>query len=223
MKDNIKISASILSANFTKLQQEVTEAKKAGVHAIHFDVMDNHFVPNLTFGPSICADLSALDLGLEMDVHLMTDPVDSLVKPFAKAGAHVITFHPEATAHVDRTIQLIKSCGCEVGIALNPSTSLHCLDHILPQIDRVLLMSVNPGFGGQSFIDYVYDKIRTLDALIASKGLTIPLQIDGGVSLDNIKKIYECGIRNFVMGTAFFKSGDYGATIQSIHDQLSGH
>lgn len=215
MKQTPIIAPSILSANFAHLARDVRRVVDAGAEFIHVDVMDNHYVPNLTFGPIICDALRKDGITATMDVHLMISPVDDIIPAFAKAGADYITFHPEATSHVDRTLQLIKSHGCKAGIVLNPATPLSYLDHILDQLDMVLLMSVNPGFGGQSFIPYVLDKVREVRSRIDALGKPIRLEIDGGVNLNNIKAVSDAGVDTFVMGSAIFGSADPTETVRS--------
>ncbi|MBW8906529.1 MAG: ribulose-phosphate 3-epimerase [Betaproteobacteria bacterium] len=214
-----RIAPSILSADFARLAEEVKAVARAGADLIHFDVMDNHYVPNLTVGPLVCAALRP-HVELPLDVHLMVKPVDALVPEFAKAGASIISFHPEASEHVDRTISLIKEQGCKAGLVLNPATPLVVLDHTLEKLDMVLLMSVNPGFGGQQFIASVLPKIREVRKRIAATGKNIWLEVDGGVKLDNIAEIARAGADTFVAGSAIFGSKDYAATIREMRARL---
>jgi ribulose-phosphate 3-epimerase len=213
MKQATVIAPSILSADFARLGQEVTDVLAAGADWVHFDVMDNHYVPNLTFGPMICQALRKHGVTAPIDVHLMVQPVDDLVRQFADAGATLISFHPEASRHVDRTIQLIRELGCKPGLVLNPSTPLGQLHWTLEQLDMVLLMSVNPGFGGQSFIPHVLEKIRQVRRMIDDSGRAVRLEVDGGVKVDNIAEIAAAGVDTFVAGSAVFGSADYRATI----------
>jgi len=210
------IAPSILSADFARLGEEVREVVDAGADLVHFDVMDNHYVPNLTVGPLVCAALRKAGVTAPMDVHLMVRPVDRIVPDFAEAGATWISFHPEATEHVDRTIGLIREQGCRPGLVLNPASPLNWLDHVLDKIDLVLLMSVNPGFGGQSFIPSVMPKIRRVRELIDRSGRAIRLEVDGGVKIDNIGSIAAAGADTFVAGSAIFGSRDYRATIAAL-------
>ena len=214
-----RIAPSILSADFARLAEEVKAVARAGADLIHFDVMDNHYVPNLTVGPLVCAALRP-HVELPLDVHLMVKPVDALVPAFAKAGANIISFHPEASEHVDRTIGLIKEQGCKAGLVLNPATPLAYLDHTLEKLDLVLLMSVNPGFGGQQFIPGVLPKIREVRMRIAATGKEIWLEVDGGVKIDNIANIARAGADTFVAGSAIFGSKDYTATIRELRSRL---
>jgi ribulose-phosphate 3-epimerase len=218
-----RIAPSILSADFARLGDEVKAVERAGADLIHFDVMDNHYVPNLTVGPLVCAALRP-HVELPLDVHLMVKPVDALIPEFAKAGANLISFHPEASQHVDRTISLIKEQGCKAGLVLNPATPLAYLDHTLEKLDLVLLMSVNPGFGGQKFIASVLPKIsevrRRIDAAVATTGRTIWLEVDGGVKVDNIAEIARAGADTFVAGSAIFGSKDYAATLREMRQRL---
>jgi ribulose-phosphate 3-epimerase len=214
------IAPSILSADFARLGAEVGDVLAAGADLVHFDVMDNHYVPNLTIGPLVCAALRKAGVEAPIDVHLMVRPVDRIVPDFAQAGATWISFHPEATEHVDRTIGLIRETGCRPGLVLNPATPLNWLDHVLDKIDLVLLMSVNPGFGGQSFIPSVLPKIRRVRELIDRSGREIRLEVDGGVKIENIGSIAEAGADTFVAGSAIFGTADYRATIQAMRGQI---
>ncbi len=215
------IAPSILSADFARLGDDVAAVLEAGADWVHVDVMDNHYVPNLTIGPMIVEAMRAYGIRAPMDVHLMVEPVDELVPMFAKAGASGISFHPEASRHVDRTIQLIKDQGCTAGLVLNPATPVSVLEHVLPQLDLVLLMSVNPGFGGQSFIPYTLDKLRAVRRMIDERGLATRLQIDGGVKVDNIAEIAAAGADTFVAGSAIFNAPDYAAVIRDLKAQLA--
>lgn len=222
MKQSSIISPSILSADFARLGEDTQAVLDAGADWVHFDVMDNHFVPNMTIGPMVCKALRKHGITAPIDVHLMVQPVDDLVVQFAKAGASMITFHPEASVHVDRTINLIKESGCQAGLVLNPSTPLDVLSWVLDHLDMVLLMSVNPGFGGQSFIPYVMDKIRATRALIDASGRDIRLEIDGGVTVANIGSLAEAGVDTFVSGSAIFGTDDYAETIASMRKSIGG-
>jgi len=215
-----RIAPSILSADFARLGDEVRAVAKAGADLIHFDVMDNHYVPNLTIGPLVCAAIRP-QVTLPIDVHLMVKPVDRIVPDFAKAGANIITFHPEASEHVDRTLALIKEHGCRAGLVFNPATPLAWLDHTLDKLDLVLLMSVNPGFGGQQFIPSVLPKIAEVRRRIAASGRDIWLEVDGGVKTDNIAEIAAAGADTFVAGSAIFGSKDYAATIADMRSRLA--
>ncbi|HLE66970.1 MAG TPA: ribulose-phosphate 3-epimerase [Burkholderiales bacterium] len=215
-----RIAPSILSADFARLGEEVRAVQAAGADLIHFDVMDNHYVPNLSAGPLVCAALKP-HVTIPIDVHLMVKPVDRIVPEFAKAGANLITFHPEASEHVDRTIGLIRECGCKAGLVFNPATPLSYLDYTLGSIDLVLLMSVNPGFGGQQFIASVLPKITEARRRIAACGRDIWLEVDGGVKTDNIASIARAGADTFVAGSAIFGSADYAATIRDMRSRLA--
>jgi ribulose-phosphate 3-epimerase len=215
-----RIAPSILSADFARLGEEVRAVAEAGADLIHFDVMDNHYVPNLTVGPLVCAALKP-HVQLPLDVHLMVRPVDRLVPDFAKAGASIISFHPEASEHVDRTIALIKENGCKAGLVLNPATPLSCLDHTLEKLDLVLLMSVNPGFGGQQFIPSVLPKIEAVRKRIDASGKPIWLEVDGGIKADNIAQVARAGADTFVAGSAIFGGKDYRKAIADMRAQLA--
>ena len=215
------IAPSILSANFARLGEEVDNVLKAGADWVHFDVMDNHYVPNLTIGPMVCEALRKHGVTAPIDVHLMVEPVDRIVPDFAKAGATLISFHPEASAHVHRTIQLIKSHGCQAGVVLNPATPIDVLDWVLEDLDMVLLMSVNPGFGGQSFIPSALEKLRRVREKIDATGKPIRLEIDGGVKADNIGEIAAAGADTFVAGSAIFNAPDYADVITRMKDAVA--
>jgi len=221
MKQDNFIAPSILSADFAKLGEEVDNVLAAGADVVHFDVMDNHYVPNLTIGPLVCEALRNHGVTAPIDVHLMVKPVDRIIPDFASAGASYITFHPEASEHIDRTINLIKESGCKAGLVFNPATPLHHLDHVIDQLDMVLLMSVNPGFGGQSFIPQTLEKLRTVRNLIDSKNLKTRLEIDGGVKINNIQEIASAGADTFVAGSAIFNTEDYKDTIDKIRSELA--
>ena len=215
------ISASILAADFARLGEEVDNVIAAGADWVHFDVMDNHYVPNLTIGPMVCDALKKHGVKAPIDVHLMVEPVDELIKMFADAGASMITYHPEASKHVDRSLQLIKSLGCQAGLVFNPASSLDAAKYVMDKLDMILLMSVNPGYGGQSFIPATLDKLREARALIDASGRDIRLEIDGGVKTGNIAEIHEAGADTFVAGSAIFGSDDYAATIDAMREQLA--
>ena len=220
MADNL-IAPSILSADFARLGEEVVNVLNAGADIVHFDVMDNHFVPNLTIGPLVCEALRKHGVTAPIDVHLMVEPVDRLIPDFAKAGASYITFHPEASTHIDRTLQLIKDQGCKAGLVFNPGTPLHYLDYVMDKLDMILLMSVNPGFGGQSFIPSALDKLRQVRQRIDASGFDIRLEIDGGVKTDNIREIKEAGADTFVAGSAIFSKPDYKKVIDEMRAELA--
>ena len=215
------IAPSILSADFARLGEDVEKVLADGADVVHFDVMDNHYVPNLTIGPMVCKALRDYGITAPIDVHLMVKPVDSMITEFAAAGASIITFHPEASEHVDRSLQLIKSFNCKAGLVLNPATSLEVLTHVMDKLDVILLMSVNPGFGGQSFIPHTLEKLRQVKALIKASGRDIRLQVDGGVKVDNIKEIAEAGADMFVAGSAIFNQPDYKAVIDKMRSELA--
>ena len=215
------IAPSILSADFARLGEDVEKVLNDGADVVHFDVMDNRYVPNLTIGPMVCKALREYGITAPIDVHLMVKPVDTMIVEFAKAGASIITFHPEASEHIDRSLQLIKDHGCKAGLVLNPATSLEVLTHVMDKLDVILLMSVNPGFGGQSFIPQTLEKLRQVKALIKTSGLDIRLQVDGGVKTDNIKEIAQAGADMFVAGSAIFNQPDYKAVIDEMRSELA--
>jgi ribulose-phosphate 3-epimerase len=220
-----KIAPSILSADFARLGDEVRTVIAAGADLIHFDVMDNHYVPNLTIGPMVCAAIKPHVGNTPIDVHLMVKPVDAIIPEFAKAGANIISFHPEASEHIDRTIGLINECGCKAGLVFNPATPLSYLDYTLDKLDLVLLMSVNPGFGGQKFIDGVLPKVtevrRRIDAQVAAGGRAVMLEVDGGVKADNIARVAAAGADTFVAGSAIYGAKDYAAAIAAMRSELA--
>ncbi|WP_427980832.1 ribulose-phosphate 3-epimerase [Agarivorans sp.] len=221
MSKSFLIAPSILAADFARLGEEVENVLAAGADVVHFDVMDNHYVPNLTIGPMVCKALRDYGISAPIDVHLMVKPVDALIPEFAKAGASMITFHAEASEHIDRSLQLIKELGCKAGLVLNPATPLHCLDYVMDKLDMILLMSVNPGFGGQKFIPSTLDKLRAVRQRIDQSGFDIRLEIDGGVTADNIAEIAEAGADMFVAGSAIFNQPDYKAVIDKMRVELA--
>jgi len=220
MKDFL-IAPSILSADFARLGEDVDNVLAAGADVVHFDVMDNHYVPNLTIGPMVCKALRDYGITAPIDVHLMVSPVDQMIQDFAKAGASIISFHPEATQHVDRSLQLIRDLGCKAGLVLNPATGIDCLEYVMDKLDLILVMSVNPGFGGQKFLPSALKKLALLRNMIDESGLDIRLEVDGGVTVNNIAEIAHAGADMFVAGSAIFNSDDYRATIASMRTQLA--
>ena len=218
-----RIAPSILSADFARLGEDVARVIEAGADWVHFDVMDNHYVPNLTMGPMVCAALRNYGIKAPIDVHLMVQPVDALIPQFAQAGASSITFHPEASQHIDRSLQLIHDQGCQAGLVFNPATPLQWLDHVMDKLDIILIMSVNPGFGGQSFIPSALDKLRQARQRIDASGYDIRLEVDGGVKSDNIRQIAQAGADTFVAGSAIFGAPDYTTAINAMRAQLAGN
>lgn len=217
-----KIAPSILSADFARLGEEVNAVLDAGADIVHFDVMDNHYVPNLTIGPMVCKALRKHGISAPIDVHLMVKPVDRIIGDFIEAGASYITFHPEASEHIDRSLQMVRDGGCKSGLVFNPATPLHYLEHVMDKVDMILLMSVNPGFGGQKFIPGTLDKLREARKRIDDSGLDIRLEIDGGVGVNNIAEIARAGADTFVAGSAIFNTDDYKATIDKMRAELAG-
>lgn len=221
LKNEPLIAPSILSADFARLGEEVDNVLAAGADIVHFDVMDNHYVPNLTIGPMVCKALRKHGVTAPIDVHLMVSPVDRMIGDFAEAGASFITFHPEASDHIDRSLQLIKNAGCQAGLVFNPATPLHHLEHVMDHLDMVLLMSVNPGFGGQSFIPHTLEKLKAARKMIDDSGRDIRLEIDGGVKIDNIGEIAAAGADTFVAGSAIFNADDYKTTIDAMRAEIA--
>lgn len=221
LKRDYKIAPSILSADFARLGEEADAVLAAGGDMIHFDVMDNHYVPNLTFGPMVCSALRKYGITAPIDVHLMVEPVDDLIVQFAEAGASYITFHPEASRHVDRSLQLIQNAGCRAGLVLNPATGLEPIRHVMDRLDMLLLMSVNPGFGGQKFIPATLDKLRAARRLIDDNGLDIRLEVDGGINLETLTAVAEAGADTFVAGSAIFNAPDYREVINAMRQKLA--
>ncbi|WP_428086746.1 ribulose-phosphate 3-epimerase [Candidatus Thioglobus sp.] len=221
MKQNNFIAPSILAADFARLGEEVDNVLRDGADIVHFDVMDNHYVPNLTIGPLVCEALRNHGVTAPIDVHLMVKPVDRIIPDFVSAGASYITFHPEASEHIDRTLGMIKESGCKAGLVFNPATPLHVLENVMDKLDMILLMSVNPGFGGQSFIPHTLEKCRQVRKLIDASGRDIRLEVDGGVKVDNIREVAAAGADTFVAGSAIFSTDDYKATIDAMRAQLA--
>ena len=221
MPTTFKIAPSLLSADFARLGEEAQAVLDAGADMLHLDVMDNHYVPNLTVGPLVCEALRRYGITAPIDVHLMTNPVDRLIGDFAAAGATNITFHPDASTHIDRSLALIRQHGCKAGLALNPATTLECLEYVLDKLDLILIMSVNPGFGGQSFIPSSLDKIKRARSLIEASGYKIDIGVDGGVKTDNIAEVANAGANMFIAGSAVFNQPDYKAVITAMRQQLS--
>ncbi|SFV78707.1 Ribulose-phosphate 3-epimerase [hydrothermal vent metagenome] len=221
MKQSNFIAPSILAADFARLGEEVDNVLRDGADIVHFDVMDNHYVPNLTIGPLVCEALRNHGVTAPIDVHLMVKPVDRIIPDFVAAGASFITFHPEASEHIDRTLGMIQESGCKAGLVFNPATPLHVLDNVMDKLDMILLMSVNPGFGGQSFIPHTLEKCRQVRKLIDASGRDIRLEIDGGVKIDNIREVAEAGADTFVAGSAIFSTDDYKATIDAMRAELA--